>query len=112
MSRLSEPDDVDFFVGGVEPDPMASIETARTIEEYKRRPDYRLEAEEAERILAALDIDSRDYGMPDAGSLLDHWRRCVRNLLEDDLGETNGRSADREDIPTGAELENETKRKA
>jgi hypothetical protein len=87
MSRLFEQEDVDFFVGGIEPDPGASTETARAIEEYKRRPEYRSEAEEAERILANLGIHPPDYGVQDAQSLLDHWRRCVSDLLEDDLGE-------------------------
>ena len=53
MSKLSEPDDVDFFVEGTEPDSTASAEAVRFIEEYKKHPDYRVEAEEAERILAA-----------------------------------------------------------
>ncbi len=112
MSRLSEPDDVDFFVGGVEPDPTASIETARLIEEFKGRPDYRSEAKEAERILAALDKDARDHGMQDAESLLDHWRRCVTDLLGDDLARTNDGSSDRKEISVGAELADETRRKA
>ena len=77
MSNLPEPDDVDLFVGGVEPDARSSIETARIIEEYKKRPDYPLEAEEAERVLAALGINARDYGMQDAKSLLEHWHGCV-----------------------------------
>jgi hypothetical protein len=110
MSRLSEPDDVDFFVGGAEPDPRASTETARIIEEYKRRPDYRLEVDEAGRVLAALGIDARDYGMQDAQSLLDHWHRCVTDLLADDLAETNGRSIDQENISRSAEFESKTKR--
>ena len=80
MSKRSEPDDVEFFVGGVEPGDGASIETARIIEEYKKRPDYPIEAEEAERLLAALGIKTRDSGMQDARSLLDHWRRCVDDL--------------------------------
>jgi hypothetical protein len=96
MNRRFEPDDVDFFVGGVEPDPGASTDTARAIEEFKRRPEYRSEAEEAERILAGLGIDARDYGVQDSQSLLDHWRRCVSDLLEDERGETNGRSIGRE----------------
>jgi hypothetical protein len=110
MSRLSEPDDVDFFVGGAEPDPRASTETARIIEEYKRRPGYRLEAEEAGRILAALGIDARDYGVQDARTLLDHWHRCVSDLLKDDLGETNGRSIDQESIIERSGFESKAKR--
>jgi hypothetical protein len=77
MSNLREPDDVDFFVGGVEVDAATALETLKAIEEYKKRPDYRSEVEEAERILSALRINAHDYGMPDAKALLDHWRRCV-----------------------------------
>ena len=33
-----EPDDVELFVGGVEPDVRSALETARFIEEYKKRP--------------------------------------------------------------------------
>src|SRR5438093_23203 len=80
MSKLPDPNDVEFFVGDVEPDPRLSIETARIIEEDKNRPDYPLEAEEAEQILAALRINARDYGMQDAKSLLDHWHGCVAEL--------------------------------
>ena len=95
MNKLPEPDDVDFFVGDVEADPTASAETARMIEEYKKRPDYPIEAEQAKRMLAALGIDARDYGMQDAQSLLDHWRRCVADLSEADLRQTNGASEDK-----------------
>jgi len=48
MSKISEPDDVDFFVGGVEPGAEASGETVRFIEEYKSRRDYGVELEDAE----------------------------------------------------------------
>ncbi len=86
MSKLPEPDDVECFVGGVEPDARTSIETVRLIEEYKKRPDYRHELEEAERILADLGISVRVYGMQDAKSLLDHWHRCIHDLQKADLG--------------------------
>ena len=56
MSHRPEPDDVDLFVGGVEPDTQSALETERFIEEYKKRPGHALEAEEAERILAAFGI--------------------------------------------------------
>jgi len=72
MSNRPEPDDVDLFVGGVQSDARSSIETSRVIEEHKKRPDYPLEAEEAERVLAALGINPCDYGMQDAKSLLKH----------------------------------------
>jgi hypothetical protein len=39
MGKLTEADDVDLFVGGVEPDAEASAETARLIEECKKHPD-------------------------------------------------------------------------
>src|SRR6476660_125947 len=96
MSKRPEPDDVDLVVGDVEPDARASIETARFIEEYKNRPDYHLEVEEAERILAALGIKARDYGMPDAKSLLEHWHECVADLLQGDSRETHGTGVDNE----------------
>ena len=57
---------MDFFVGGIEADPEASAETVRFIEEYKKGPDYRLEAEDAERILSDLGINVRDYGLEHA----------------------------------------------
>jgi hypothetical protein len=38
MSVLTEPDDVELFVGGLEPDAGAAAETARLIEEYKKWP--------------------------------------------------------------------------
>src|SRR4051812_578963 len=78
----AEPDDVDFVVGDVPPADRASIETERFIEAYKRRLEYRLEAEEAARILDALGIDAHDSGMPDAETLLDHWRRCIADLSQ------------------------------
>jgi hypothetical protein len=101
MSNRPEPDDVDLFVGGVQADPQASSETSRIIEEYKLRADYPLELEEAERVLAALGISPRDYGMPDAKSLLEHWQGCVADLLKADHGATNGTSVANEDIPVG-----------
>jgi hypothetical protein len=111
MSRISEPDDVDFFVGGIEPDARASAETARFIEEYKKRPDYSVEAEDAERILAALGINVRDYGMKDAQSLLEHWRRCVAKLHKADLGEAPEATVEQEphgeDVPATADLPKE-----
>jgi hypothetical protein len=100
-----EHDDVAFFVGGVEPDERASIETARMIEEYKKRPDYRFETEEAARILAALDINPRDYGIEDAKSLLDYWHRCVGDLLKADLGDNHEERVDQENIGIGTEYE-------
>ncbi len=101
MSKLPEPDDVDCFVGGVEPDARTSIETVRFIEEYKKRPDYPPELEEAERILADLGISARVYGMQDAKSLLDHWHRCIHDLQKADLGDKQGGSADQEVIGGG-----------
>src|SRR5437867_2887262 len=90
MDKLPEPDHVNFIIGGIEPDPQASIETLRAIEEYKRRPTYRLESEEAERILAEAGIDFRCYGMQDAKSLLEHWHRCIADLPETGRGDANG----------------------
>jgi hypothetical protein len=107
MNNGREPDDVDLFVGGVEPDARAALETAKFIEEYKKRPDYPLEAEEAEQILATLGIKARDYGMPDAKSLLDHWRGCAKELMEVDLGGTDGGSVDNKGIGVGSGLPRE-----
>jgi hypothetical protein len=59
MNKLPEPDDVDFVVGGVEPEPGTSIATSNAIDEYKRRPEYQAEAEEAKRILAQLRVPHR-----------------------------------------------------
>ncbi len=98
MSKLRESEDADLFVGGVEPDASASNATERFIEEYKNRPEYHLEVEEAECILAALGINPREYGMPTAQSLLDHWRQCVADLHEPDLDEPHAENADAEKL--------------
>jgi hypothetical protein len=58
MSNRPEPDDVDLFVEGVELDARSAIETARTFEELKKRPDYPLEVGEAKRILDTLGINT------------------------------------------------------
>src|SRR5262249_8392856 len=97
MSKLPEPDDLELFVGGVEPDASVLVETARMIEEYKSRPDYPFEAKEAERVLAALGINAR-HGLQDARSLLEHWHRCVAELSKADVGGTNGEGVDKEDV--------------
>lgn len=44
----------------------------RFIEEYKNRPDYHIETENAERLLAALGINFRDHGTKNTQALLDH----------------------------------------
>ena len=98
MNRRPEPDDVDLFVGGVAPAVGASVETARFIEEYKKRPDYPLEAADAERVLAALGIDPRDDGRPDARSLLEHWHGCVAAWRKTGPGASHGTDADGEDL--------------
>jgi hypothetical protein len=107
MSNRPEPDDVDLFVGGIEPEARSPIETARTIEEYKKRPDYPLEAEEAERILAALGIDACEYGIQDSKSLLEHWRGSVAELLQADFRRTNGTGVDKENTGFSSGLPSE-----
>jgi hypothetical protein len=108
MNHRPEPDDVDLFVGGVEPDPQASRETAEFIEEYKKRPDFPREAEEARRLLAAIGINPETYGMPDAQALLEHWHRCVAKLHAADHRATNGTERDEADIEpaTGSSRKN------
>ena len=54
---MVDSDEVDIFVGGVEPDPDALSETSRFIALYKQRPAYQAELEEAKKILADLGID-------------------------------------------------------
>jgi len=98
VNNRPEPDDVDLFVGGVPSDTASADETARIIEEYKKRPGYPFEAEEAERILAALGIRARDYGMADAKSLLDHWQRCIADLRKADSGGSSGAGIDNEGV--------------
>lgn len=98
MSNRPEPDDVHLCVGGVELDTRSSIETARIIEELKKRPGYPLEAEEAKRILAALGIDAPNYGIPDPKSFLEHWQGCVAALRKADLAGPNGAGVDTENI--------------
>jgi hypothetical protein len=107
MSHQPEPDDVDLFVGGVEPDPQSALETERFIEEYTKRPDYPFEAQEAKRILAALGFDAGDHGMPAAESLLEHWHGCVAELHKAELGETNGAGVDDETLGVGSGLPRE-----
>jgi hypothetical protein len=98
MGKLTEPDDVDLFVGGVEPDAKAAEETARLIEECKKHPDYLRRAASAKQSLAAVGISPPDYGLPDAASLLDHWRRCVADLTKIDSDKGNGQSANKPDL--------------
>ena len=104
MSKLSEPDDIEVFVGGVEPDPAAFVEAERIIEEYKKRPDHAFKVEEADRILAALGITAQDHGMPDAKSLLEHWHGCVAELLNRDSGAANGTGVDKEGLRVSSYL--------
>jgi hypothetical protein len=82
MGKIPEPDDVDLFVGDIEieQDANGSAATEEFIEEYKKRANYHVEVEEAQSILAALGINAREYGMPNAQSLLAHWNRCVAEL--------------------------------
>ena len=82
VRKLPEPDDVDFSIGEVQPEPLASIETKKAIEEYRRRPIYKVEAEEAERILAEIGIDYRGHGMNDAKTLLESWQKRIAELPE------------------------------
>jgi hypothetical protein len=102
ISHRPGPDDVDLFVGGVEPDPRSSIETAMFIEEYKKRPQYPFEPEEAEQILAALGIHAGDYGMRDAKSLLEHWHGCIAGPLKADVDRTDGTDVAKDDLEVGS----------
>jgi hypothetical protein len=108
MNHRPEPDDVDLFVGGVEPDPLAFQKTAEFIAEYKKRPDFPREAEEARRLLAAIGIDPETYGIPDAQALLEHWHRCVAKLHAADHRATNGTPGDEADreLATGSTRKN------
>ena len=101
MFERTEPDDVELFVVGVESDGEASIETARFIEEYKNRPGYASEVEEAKQILAALGINAPDYGLQGPKALLEHWRRCVDDLRKAELGQNNGARVEPETISFG-----------
>ncbi len=65
---------------------------------YKKRSDYPLELEEAERILASLGMSAQFTGVQDAKSLLDHWHRCIHDLQKADLGDNHGGRADQENI--------------
>jgi hypothetical protein len=91
MSRLPEPDDVDIIVDGRNSDPDSIRETIEYIEEYKRRPGYAAEVEQAKRILDSLKLNSKGDPMPDPAALLDHWRRCVADLTKE---ERNGHLSD------------------
>jgi len=80
MDKRNGSNEVDLFVGGVDPDPDSLIETSRLIAANKQRPDYQNKLEEAKKILTDAGIDPLTYGMPDAKSLLDHWHRCIADL--------------------------------
>ena len=93
MGKLPEPDDVDFIVAGGDSDPKSLQETIDFIREYKDREEYAAEVQQAKTILDALGIDCREYGMDDPNALLDHWKRCVSDLTENDSEQRkNGRS--------------------
>ena len=104
MPEKFNPGDVEEFVGGVAPDSGADEITARFIEKYKKNPEYHFEAEEAARILAVLGINARDYGMPDAQSLLEHWQACIADLDEAAPNGTNGPARGKEDVGAGLAL--------
>jgi hypothetical protein len=80
MVERADSDEVDLFVGGVEPDPDSLLETSRFIAAYKQQPDYQAKREEANQILAELAIDPRADDMPNPKSLLDHWHHCLAHL--------------------------------
>jgi hypothetical protein len=93
MPRVPEPDDVDIVVDGRDADPDSIRETIEYIKEYKSRPGYADELEEARAILDSLRINSNDYGMADPADLLAHWRRCVEDLQRHGRDESNGSPA-------------------
>ena len=107
MPEKFDPLDVDEFVGGVAPDASADDITAGFIEEYKKGPNFRFEAEDAERILAALGINARDHGIRDAKSLLEHWHACIADLGEAGSNGTNGLASGKEDVRSGSALTRE-----
>jgi len=39
---------------------------------------------EAEDALKKIDVDPKDYGMGSGKELIDHWHRCVEDLLGND----------------------------
>jgi hypothetical protein len=80
MGEPTNSDEVDLFVGDVDPDPDSLLETSRFIAAYKQMPDYQAKVEEAKKILADLGIDSQSDGIPNAKSLLDHWHQCIADL--------------------------------
>jgi hypothetical protein len=108
MPEKFDPADVDEFVGGVAPDASASNKTAKFVEEYKKDPNHRLEAEDAERILAALGMNACEYGMGDAKSLLEHWHACIAQLGNAGSDGTNGTACGNDDARTGSSLTRET----
>lgn len=99
MNKGPDPEDVDVFVRAAELDPAAALEIERIIEEYKKRPEYVLEAAEAERILGALGLHAPDYGIPDARSLLERWHNCRAELRNHDSRNTSGTVPDQADLP-------------
>ena len=80
MGERTDSDEVDLFVGGVDPDPDSLVETSRFIAAFKQQPDYQAKLEEAKKMLADLGIDPPANGMPNPKSLLDHWHRCIAGL--------------------------------
>ena len=69
MSNLPDPEDIDLFVGGVEPDPTASVEAERIIGEHTLFPDHPRKVEEAKRLLATLGVNTPNCDVPDPNSL-------------------------------------------
>lgn len=80
MGLPLEPDDVDFVVASHDSDPASIQETIDYINEYKQRPGYAEEIQEAHRILESLGMDPSKFGEPDPGGLLAQWRRNVEKM--------------------------------
>lgn len=104
MSKLPEPEEVDFVVADGDDEVASAEETARFIREYKRRAEYVSEVAEAKRILEALGINSGDYGMNDPQALLDHWRRCVADLQDESAPRSNGQTGTQGPTLSGSEV--------
>jgi hypothetical protein len=94
MLERPEPDDVDEFVGGVEPDPESDAQMLEAIAESKRRPDYPAILAESARILSEMGAENLARGQKIPGSTVEHWQQCIDDLARRGSASTaDGREA-------------------
>jgi hypothetical protein len=88
MGRLPEPDEVDIIVDGRDYDPASHQETIEFIKQYKSRPEYAAELQQAKETLEALRMNSPNYQPVDPAELLAQWHRRVEELKQRESQQT------------------------